>query len=223
MNWIDLNNPEPKQTAAIYTPIDWSTSRQEILPAPTDQPPTDIFTALKNRRSALHFNPVNEQQLSNFLWHSCRCLNTTNSPYGFQLEQRPSPSAGAIHPIHLALKHPYNSSWWRYDPYNHALQQIPDGQDKLLELSHQRKQLNDSEQATEVLLLAEPGKMQAKYNHANSLVWRDAGALIGIMSLVAESLNMSFCPLGMTGEPWAGDIVNQGELHGVGMILVGSK
>jgi hypothetical protein len=74
-----------------------------------------------------------------------------------------------------------------------------------------------------LLFVGEPGKTFSKYNHATSLVWRDAGVLIGHMALVAESLGLNFCPLGITGEPWVSELDKQGKLVGVGVALLGSR
>ena len=72
-----------------------------------------------------------------------------------------------------------------------------------------------------MLLLAEPGKTSAKYQHGESLIWRDAGILLAVMALIAEALDYSFCPLGITGEPWADQLATSGVLMGVGLALVG--
>lgn len=39
----------------------------------------------------------------------------------------------------------------------------------------------------------------------------------------AESLDLSYCPLGVTGEPWIGQLLDQPGLVGVGAAFVGSK
>ncbi|SEM10533.1 hypothetical protein SAMN05518845_11692 [Variovorax sp. YR750] len=77
--------------------------------------------------------------------------------------------------------------------------------------------------ATLLLLVAEPGKTAAKYFNSESLVWRDAGVLLGYLSLAAEALGLAFVPLGITGDPWAGKLVDESGLAGVGAALVGRR
>lgn len=76
--------------------------------------------------------------------------------------------------------------------------------------------------ATLLLLVAEPGKTAAKYLNPDSLVWRDAGVLLGYLSLAAEALGLAFVPLGATGDPWAGTLVDEAGLTDVGAALVGA-
>jgi hypothetical protein len=73
------------------------------------------------------------------------------------------------------------------------------------------------------MFAAEPGKTFSKYTEANSLIWRDAGVLLGYFSFVAHALQLSFCPLGITGECWASQLDKQGRLVGVGLAIVGAS
>ena len=45
-------------------------------------------------------------------------------------------------------------------------------------------------------MIAEPQKTLSKYTDGASLVWRDAGVLLGNLALVASYLNINFCPIG---------------------------
>jgi len=76
--------------------------------------------------------------------------------------------------------------------------------------------------ATLLLFVAEPGMTIAKYSNASSLIWRDAGILQGYFAAAAESLDLNFCFLGVTGEPWASQLVDQPGLCGVGAAYVGA-
>jgi hypothetical protein len=71
-------------------------------------------------------------------------------------------------------------------------------------------------------LVAEAGKTAAKYEAEQSLVWRDAGVVLGYLSLVAEILQLSFCPLGMTGDEFVKPMSASGQLRGAGLVLLGS-
>ncbi|WP_382161551.1 hypothetical protein [Hydrogenophaga sp. ANAO-22] len=81
----------------------------------------------------------------------------------------------------------------------------------------------DAPSATLLLFVAEPGMTESKYEGASSLVWRDAGVLLGMFALAAEALSMNFSPLGVTGEPWASRLVPGAPLVGVGAAFVGAR
>jgi hypothetical protein len=146
---------------------------------------------------------------------------TIDSPMGFPLEQRGVPSAGAIHPIHVLIGDPVSRCIERYDGRSHSLQRLgsrlPD------ELVEACTSLVPPQEGKILLFAAEPGKTAAKYDDCGSLVWRDAGVLQGSLALVAESLGLNLCLLGMTGEPWVSQLSQQGKLCGVGMALLGSR
>ncbi|WP_169732561.1 hypothetical protein [Derxia gummosa] len=71
-------------------------------------------------------------------------------------------------------------------------------------------------------LIVEPGKTAAKYVNPESLVWRDAGVVLGYMSIVAEVLGLSFCPLGITAHAELTNLFGPNEcLFGAGLALLG--
>jgi hypothetical protein len=72
-------------------------------------------------------------------------------------------------------------------------------------------------------LVCEPGKTAAKYEHFESLVWRDAGVVLGYMSIVAEALGLNFCPLGLVGDPWPPEQGGTLLLKGAGLAALSSR
>ena len=222
MSWIDLGNPTPKNASEPYTLFQWKTGDVQRLPAGGQRPTPTLLEVLQQRRTVRDFGELDESELAEFLWHACRSRDTWASGMGFELEHRAAPSAGAIHPIHLVINRPGDARWWLYEPRGHMLIELPAASETLKELRDHSNEVLDAPGAVRFLLLAEPGKTFAKYSEGSSLIWRDAGALLGIMSLTAQGLDLNFCPLGITGEPWASSLANQRELVGVGLALLGS-
>jgi hypothetical protein len=71
---------------------------------------------------------------------------------------------------------------------------------------------------------AQPGRTFARYEHGESLVWRDAGALVAMTALVAEGLGLNCCPIGITGEPYLSSALEtEGRVVGVGGTVVGGR
>lgn len=223
MAWIDLGNPSLRPEILPYAPIQWPCCEAISLgPAAGFCTRSISFDELASRRrSRRSFAPLSLEMLGALTWLSCRTLQSGVRYSGLDLSQRPSPSAGAIHPIHVLVIHPEFNGWHRYDPVGHRLCQVQTPLDPG-QVRDDMQQVLPAPQATLILFAAEPGLTGAKYEAPCSLVWRDAGALLGTMTLAAESLRLSFCPLGVTGEPWIGRLLDQPGLAGVGAAFVGS-
>ena len=221
MTWIDLGNPIPLYIPGRYEPFEWPSQVIEYLAVPAKLALPGLEKIVYTRRTRRTFGSLSREQIAFFLWLSCRTLTKGNDRVGFPITQRPAPSAGAIHPIHLLLSE--NENWLRYDPDRHGLMPLERAGSVLAGLWQAVTQVVEPEAGTVLLFVAEPGKTYAKYECGDSLIWRDAGVLIGHMALVAEALDLNFCPLGITGEPWISRLADQHQLVGVGAALLGSR
>lgn len=221
MDWVNLGNPEVRAEPGHYQPFTWPNGTFYALPKVKAIGDTGILNLLDHRRTRRTFNALSAAQLGQLLWRSARTQAIAESNYGFDLELRPAPSAGAIHPIHILTHLPGTPNWSRYDSHRHGLVELAGSVEAFGGLVEQCHQILPTDQATRLLFVAEPGKTAAKYQHGESLIWRDAGALLAIMAVIAEALDYTFCPLGITGEPWAGRLASPGVLTGVGVALVG--
>lgn len=222
MTWIDLGDPLPRPSPARYEPTEWDVGQVCPLPPCKQGLSLTFEEVLDARVSQRQFSLMNDQQLGDFLWHACRTRGVGASNLGFDLEHRASPSAGAIHPIHIVLKRPGCAEWWLYQPKAHALLELKHAASKLAGLYEHSLKVLEGVDAVRILFLAEPGKTLGKYQDGCSLIWRDAGALLAVMALTATAQGQNFCPLGITGEPWASTLANQGKLTGVGLALLGT-
>lgn len=202
--------------------MDWPVSGVRLLEPGAAPWQIDLAAILGSRRSCRRFSPLSLQAVGSLLWQSCRALAVSESPYGFELEQRPVPSAGAIHPIHILLQLPDTNEWARYNARAHRLDLLLDSKSYVLQgLVARAIDLAELGQGSVMAFVAEPGLTAAKYNNPESLLWRDAGVLQGTLALVAHALSIQFCLLGITGEPWVGMLANEGELRGMGLAVLG--
>lgn len=221
MTWIDLGNPFPKHPHDLYKPFRWVTGKIQHLPAGLPVASPAVLEALQQRRTVRQFAALEDGGLADFLWYACRTYESWPSDLGFELEYRASPSAGAIHPIHLVIKRPHDERWWLYEPRGHFLAELTTAPKAFEGLWEHSQQLLNAPHATLILFLAEPGKALAKYQEGCSLIWRDAGAQVATMALAACGLGLNFCPLGITGEPWASALAEESQLVGVGLAFLG--
>lgn len=220
MTWKKLGNPIPRAVAKYYVPHEWPLEHIEHL---TQQHAvlSPINEIISNRRTRRDFADLSKDQISYFLWLTSRVMNTGNDALGFKLTQRPSPSAGAIHPIHIVLA--TQNEWKFYNPFQHGIVNLSVRTEVKKQLWNNISEVLNSGSATAVMLIAEPGMTDSKYHDCLSLIWRDAGVIIGYMSLVAEALGLNYCPLGITGEPYASTLDTEGKLFGVGIGLLGAR
>lgn len=223
MTWTNLGNPSPRSEPGHYVPIRWPVS--SVIALTQDEPlaSPSFFQVLATRRSERDFGKVSFDELGVLLWQIARCQGYAASTLGFDLEHRPYPSAGAIHPIHLVFQLRDEGQWYHYNARLHQLEEIPDANAVLAPLVKQCKEVVDVGNGTIVLFVAEPAMTQAKYHDHASLVWRDAGVVQNTLMLGASALGMNACLLGITGDPWAGALSDQGELVGVGVALIGTS
>lgn len=221
MAWVDIGNPQPLPSARTYTPLAWPAGAITPLPFPSHATTRAFDGVFLSRRTRRTFSALEAGKLSSLLSLTCRVQQVGDTTLGFPLTRRPVPSAGAIHPIHLVLLGPCGSVWQRYDPFQHALVDVTTSVDAH-DVRRAMEKVLPAPSATLLLLAAEGAMTAAKYDHPWSLVWRDAGVLLGGLSMAAEALDLSFCALGVTGEPWTSRLLDQPGLMGVGAAFIGS-
>ncbi|WP_191830518.1 SagB/ThcOx family dehydrogenase [Pseudomonas fluorescens] len=222
MTWIDLGSPLPRDIIEPYELVRWPTGEIRRLPIGLAPQIGSFEQVLASRQTRREFREINDDQLSRLLRQACSSREAWPSAYGFDLEHRATPSAGAVHPIHLVLHLPGDPRWWLYQPQGHYLVEICGAAARLDGLLLQCADVLEGDRAVHILFVAEPGKTLTKYHDGCSLIWRDAGALLAIIALTAHAHGLNFCPLGITGEPWASALADQGKLVGVGLGLLGA-
>lgn len=216
-------DPVPRAHPAKYQPFVWPFGIKRLL-RPRNQALTlDLCALLEQRQTRRAFDKQLEYTvLGEFLWLACRNRSSRPSSFGPNQESRVYPSAGAMHPIHVLLA-PRTGPWMRYDPVEHALVDMPESTHSAAAGRDAANHLIDLGQSTLIGLVAEPGKTAAKYENHETLVWRDAGVALGYMSIVAEAIGLTFCPLGITGEPYLTDYLSDAtRLQAAGLAALGA-
>ncbi|WP_202845042.1 hypothetical protein [Luteimonas saliphila] len=178
---------------------------------------------LERRRSERSFAEPSIEAISILLWHAARAQRATDCAMGYRVSQRPLPSAGALHPIHILVELAPGHGWAVYLPEEHALAVVDGLGASMMPLIQACEDVVPRQDGRLMFFAAEIGKTAAKYDDPESLVWRDAGVLQAGLALVAAGLDMPFCLLGVTGEPWISALTEQGELMGVGVAVFGAR
>ena len=212
----------PRETPDRYEPIEWPAGRRIQLQPRTGALPVDFVALMEQRQTRRTFErEMGLDALGGFLWLACRSRSSRPSVYGPNQESRPHPSAGAMHPVHVLVVRD-RSVLHRYEPAAHSLIEIPGSAAAAEEAIEAAMASLELGKGCVLALVAEPGKTGAKYEDPQSLVLRDAGVVLGYMSVVAEALGLAFCPLGITGEKkLVQGLPAAGQLRGVGLAVLG--
>lgn len=225
--FIDLGNPLPRRHELPCEEFRYATSSDFIaLPRPARHATKNFFSVVEHRRTRREFGHLDVMRLSSFLWWSAHTRHADRLPSGFIWEHRPTLSAGGRHPADILVFRPAKSGWrlYLYEAMTHRLVALTINELLLRAFVANVARIVNPMRGTIIWLAAQPIRTFSKYRWGDSLVWRDAGVLIGHMALVAEALDLNFCPLGTTGEPHLFRLLGaKGKVFGVGGGLLGAR
>lgn len=183
--------------------FDRNPSRRLIEPGPVQLLPRDVripdagfFEVLGARRSGVA-GPLGIDDLSALLWHSTALRSRMPGRFGVPAESRNSPSGGGLHPIRLLVLPLEDGTAALYDDQQHGL--MPVGAAALAVNRESISTILGHGQGTTVQFAADRALLDACYDNAGSILWRDAGALVATMCLVATALGIAACPVGRVG------------------------
>ncbi|MFC0387624.1 nitroreductase family protein [Muricoccus vinaceus] len=143
----------------------------------------------------------------------------------FARSRRVSPSAGALHPVSIVVLRGgrARATALRVDPVGAHVQLLrerePGGAARLLT---RLPQYLPQARGTMLVLLADRQLTAAAYRSPDSLLWRDAGALLATLQITAAGLGLGTCLLGLLGHEVARSLFPSGNrIVAVGACVVG--
>lgn len=176
--------------------------RRSRLQCPQVVPPlpASFASILEARRSNRALQPAPIREILNALAYATRPRFLLDKD-SYMRSRRPAASAGSLHPIDIIIADWRGSGrLLRYNSSDHLLEILrvihPD---KLKEFFNLCAEILPDACATALVLIADQHKTKAFYNNCASLIWRDAGALLQVLALVATAYRLGFCPLGVLG------------------------
>lgn len=195
---LTLQSPTLRAHARVPAVWPFSISRFVYLPVP-DEIEARLGAVLRTRRSRQPRARLSLGCLASLLWHSSK-THASHDPTGRERwEHRPVPSAGGRHPIDvLVLRGPLLGAWL-YDARAHALAQVvATRSDALRDLTREAQVA--SARGTVLWCVAHPDRTLSRYRNGESLIWRDAGVLLGAIAVIAEALGVACTLVGPTGD-----------------------
>lgn len=226
MNFINSNSPIPRMIEVPYTDFKYEITKRIYLATPESIPAVNFFDIIESRASRREFEKLPIDRLSVLLWYSAKTRLVAKLDKGNLWQHRPTPSAGGRHPIDILIINSNGEEYapiYLYDPVAHALCQLSFSNEILKKFLETINNVVPIGKATVIWFAAQFGRTLSKYENGESLVWRDAGALLATMAFAAEALNINCCPIGITGEPWISEILSSNKLVvGAGGCLFGN-
>jgi len=218
-----MDNPAPrfprKGIKANQYPI---LARGSVLKRPNTHFSFNFFDAIKVRRSEKRLKKLIDDQLDHLLWFSSKAHAVAmNDGYLFSL--RSSPSAGAIHPIDIIIHRPDNVRLEYYNPFEHCLYPLNLNQGIVDAFLQHIAEAFPNRDGVLLWFVGHGDRTSASYINHESLVWRDAGALIQTVQLTAVCLGLVSCPVGSLGAPYVGEMLNGfDDITSGGGIIIGN-
>ena len=214
-------NPRPRTVPDLKLPrAKWPVSRAlgcSDIVSPLEQ---SFVATLETRRSHRVMSRAPLREVINAIAFGVRPRQTIKGD-ALGRSLRPSPSAGAIHPVDVLLVHG-SSRVFRYAPLAHQLEVLRVPRRRHLEtFLEDCRQVLPEASATAIVLVGEMNRVAAVYKRPESLLWRDAGVLLQTLALVATAYRLAFCPLGILGTPVVRAIGLSEQISGVGVALIG--
>lgn len=219
------NNPEPlKEIKKIPTYI-YLLDNVLSLPQTNAELNISFAEVILGRQSTRIFKKIDLQQISNLLWYSAKVRKALISEEGNLITHRSSPSAGGIHPIDIFISSP-NSISKRdlqfYNPFTHSLAKLKVDDKLLIQFYKHINKCLPLKNSTLIWFVAHKERVAAKYKNPDSLIWRDAGALIMSFQIVASGLNLHSCPIGTLAEPFLSNLFDKpNTIISAGGLLIG--
>lgn len=220
-----MDRTEPRPRSKALPTRGWrprELSRRSLAPADLT-PAASFIEVLERRRSNRTCRELPLSLLGSLLWHGARVRETMPGRLGPASSRRPAPSAGGIHAIEIFVRAGNSDRVERYDAMTHALVAVDVV--RASDLATFDRQVADAApdaHGVVIAFIADCSRTAAAYEHAESLIWRDAGCLMMTLHLVSESLGLAFCPVGVLGTALTDALGAPRDWVAVGTCVVGT-
>lgn len=217
-------NPTLKDDPDQFTPFTYPLISELKLPRKLKVCNKEFLDVIISRRSALPSERMSLEGISNVLYLSTRIESTYQDQTGYISTKRTTPSAGARHPIDLLVS-PSQAFSRRtlsyYNPIEHSLNELAIDKNRIDDFFNEVDRNLHLEDFCLIWFSIQPNKTASKYHNAESLYWRDTGALLYCFQLVSTYLGYNSCPIGTLAISSFSNLFNEPGLISGGGILLG--
>lgn len=227
MTSIELPEPVPLSDPNVACCFKPEIASREFLEIPQCPAEIEFWEVIKKRQSRRKFEKLDRECLSKLLWHAAKSRKTILRSPGVRWQSRPYPSAGGVHSIDILVVERNDNAtkcaWYNATSHSLDYPKLASGNqaDRLLDVANDVIPVEDG---TVFWFVANCTLARSSYANPESLVWRDSGALLATIHLVAEALGFACCALGATGTSCVREALSLGsEFVGVGGCVVGRR
>lgn len=217
-----IEEPMPRHTPLAWAPHQFDVVATEALSRPGPPSSRTFADVIAKRRSAVG-DPIKLSLVAELLWHAVGWKgHAPSGRAGLPIAWSASPSSGGLQSINIVCIPDDSSAPRLYDPVNHAYLLLR-ANDERVRLENRKAVLSVTglQSGCTLRLIGDRSKISAAYENAQSLLLRDAGAILATICLCAEWLGLSACPLGFLGDAMLPLLALPGDrFQGVGGILI---
>ena len=195
-------DPLPRATPAALKPLDWPMRRTLGASPAARLMPVALPDAMLARRSVREMAPAPLRSVLALVgWVTVARSVRVADP--LSRTRRMPPSAGALHPVEVIVVAGGRRApvLLRVDPFSARVQVLSERRaGPAARLLTRLPQLLPGARGTALVLLADRARTAAVYHRPDSLLWRDAGALLASLQLAAGTMGLVACPTGLIGQ-----------------------
>lgn len=218
---MTLTDPEVRGDVIRPALLVWPV-REKIALRPREPTPLitlgDVMRGRRTRRSFGRPSLAMVVEVLRFATHTTEA----SKKKGVARYLAPSVGAGGLHGMDILIL-PRATHLLRYDRLNDSLEFLVVRNRSLLDAARSRAhELLPAARGYWIILVADQARYSAIYNEAESLIWRDAGALTQVVCMSAFAFGLECCPLGLHGDEVTASIdLSSDRIMACGMLAIG--
>ncbi|WP_146009902.1 hypothetical protein [Janthinobacterium sp. ROICE36] len=198
----------------------WPVVSSKVFEVGEVAPTRTLADVIEHRRSNRVLAPASLEQTVGALLFALRPRFWKEGD-SLKRSRRPSLSAGALHPITVLLFQ--ERAVFRLNAELSLLERLQFSDEVYSAWVSKCQSVLPEANGTFLMLVADMARPNSAYANSESLVWRDAGALLQTIALVAELFGLGFCPLGILGHEVVTELHSDGQLLAVGAAVIGLR
>lgn len=219
-----MESPKPKNINDEFHPFKYPFSTKTRLNRDFKVRDGDFLDVLLTRRSSYKLGSISLQDIAELLYYSNKVQSISIDDSGFLTSKRTAPSAGGRHPVDIlvSLQSEGPRFLQYYNPIDHSLCELSISREKQQSFF---EEVNENLPIGDCCLLwfsIQTKKTQSKYENAESLYWRDAGALLYCIQIISTYMGFKSCPLGGLAVKAFNNLFKTSKLISGGGILIGT-
>lgn len=217
------DEPRPRASTGDWKPFEAAIVVAHRFARPVPDTTQSFSAVLESRRSRLG-SVVTWEQIADLLWFAVGARGyEAAGRAGLPVQWSATPSAGGLSCLHVVCIAETASRPRLYDSIEHRLLEIEADGEAVTRLNREAVEiLLGRASGCTLRLMADWSKLSAAYENAESLMFRDAGALTTTLMLCATWLGLTACPLGFVGQSFIEPLgLPNDRFRAVGAIQIG--